>query len=267
MQAVRQWPLRVKAGALLTVLSFVFLASVSGIIGNRADALVVWALPVLFRQFTLPVWGLLLMALMGGCLATGIVLFLHRNQVLSANYSRTPTEVNLGQLDSAASVSDPREQAQADLAELLQELAERKWQFLPRYLGRLQYILHRLGRDEDAAWCQAELDGYTPENTPPYRYADVTIIRRWIGSGGKGGTVYLTASGTKPEERTESMPFYDPVSDLLRMTTNKTTRASKEEIPWREDVVTIPKAVRGVVERILSECYSRARAARSDDTA
>jgi hypothetical protein len=260
MQPVQHWPSWLKVTSL-----FVLGGIAQGIIGGRADAIFVWTLPVLWRQITLFGGDLFLIAAIAWFLGMVSFLFINRTRRPIASDISTVAVGELEQSRSAKATATPREEAVAELAEVLQEIAQGKTTFLPQILGRLQFIFDRLDKGDDATWCQAELSGYPPDATPDYRYADVTID--WRSTAGVAYMNRVTGEvAGRPPERTESIPLNDPVGNLLRISqSGRRNPTGKIQLglmeSWREIVVIDPEAVQGVLRRILQEGYRRAMAA------
>ena len=263
MQTLRPWPLWVKVTAGIgAVLGFVVAASISGVIGNRADAFIVWALPFLFCRVTLPVWILVLGGLGAAILGMGVLFLLQQTRPALFADSLTPAAATSEQEGSTSVRLATQQQVTAALDNLLEEMAPGGTSFLPQFLGRLQLIFDRLGRADDAAWCQEEVNGYPEDKTPEYRYADATVTWR------SGGATTSTALTRRPPDQSARVPLNGPVGTLVRNSqsgwrepTGKTTQdLVGQEV--REVILVSPEAVRGVLRRIQQEAYRRAMAAR-----
>jgi hypothetical protein len=268
VERVARWPLWLKGTALTgTIVTFVVVAAVSGVIGNRADALFVSAFPILAHTIALPVWELLLIVLLGWCLGMATAAFLTRDS--PAQPIKSATLVGEGLQQTTTVERTPQDELEAELTEVLQEIAQGHTAALPTILARLRYIFDRLGRTEDATWCQAELDGYDADTTPPYRYVEATL--NWRSTGGVA--VMNRMTGTiigKPPERTENIPLTAPVEELVQLSRTGKKRATGRTQPglteaWREVVEVSPRAVQGVLRQILNETYRRARRPQAPD--
>jgi hypothetical protein len=262
MQTVRQLPGLVKIAA-----AFIGLGIAHGIVGGRADAIFVWALPLLWRQVSLFGGDLLFAAAFAWILGMLTLFLLQKTGVALAVGPITTSEVDRGQLNPPLAELGPREKAEAELADVLQEIAEGNTESLPRILPRLRYIFDRLERGQDSAWCQAELHGYSADDTPQYRYAEVTID--WNSGGVVSWNRMTGRVEGKPPERVVSLPVGAPVEELVRISrTGKRTATGTIEPglmgAWHEVAEISPQAVQGVLRRIADECYQRALAAKTN---
>jgi hypothetical protein len=154
---------------------------------------------------------------------------------------------------------------------VLRGIAQGNSASLPRILPRLRYIFDWLGRGEDAAWCQWELHGYSADETPKYRYAEVTVDWSPVGGVVSMNTMTGHISG-QPPERVVSIPLGSPVEELLQISLRGQRRATGNTQPglmhpWREVEEISPEVVQGVLRRIMDESYRRALAAKTTETA
>lgn len=263
MQTVQQLPGWAKAAIGLLVVG-----AAQGIIGGRADAIFVWALPLLWRRITLLGGDLLFIMALAWVLGIAALHLLHKAGVSWAGGSSPAIETANGQLIPTLAELGPREKAEEELEGVLQEIAAGNTDALPSILPRLRYIFDRLGMSEDAAWCSAELHGYpNKEATPKYRYADIKID--WNPVGGVASMNLMTGEAFgQPPTSDESVPVALPVEELSQIRRGGRRSATGRTVPgvmgaWREVAELSPESVQGVLRRIMDEAYRRALAART----
>lgn len=266
VRGVWQWPLRARIGAVLGVLA---LAVVGKLLEDPAIAFRDWMGAVLSGQFSFLGWHIVLVFLAGLILGMLIAAVLPKSGLTSVAPTPVPEAVSAQQTLSPAQQAPfpaqrtPQQQAAADLDELLNEMATGNSQFLSTFLGRLELLFNRLGFADDAAWCQAEQNGYQRDTVPAYRYADAT--RQWRS----GGVTNSAAMNQRPADVAERIPLNQPVGALirssqagLRETTGQRMR-STIGAELREQIVVGPDEVQGVLRRIQQEASRKALAARN----
>lgn len=242
-----RWPKWLKG-----ILAFIALAAGQGIIGGRADAIFVWAAPVLSRQITLP---------LGVLIALDVCLWLFFMAYISWKASGTDIP------SSTEEEFDNEENANQQTArghvfnKLLEELALQNSARLPTLLGQLRHALDTAGNADDANWCAAELNGYAPDSIPEYRTANAEFTWRL-----PGGISYVDRrTGRQPDqppERVEPTRLGNPLSELVRNSQQDWTTLTGQAINsyegrWNE-VREIPRAeIQGVIRRINDEAYRR----------
>ena len=194
---------------------------------------------------------------------------LHLLQKAGVSWAGVPspsTQGDPGPVTSPLAELGPRQKAEEELEGVLQEIAAGNTNALPSILPWLRYIFDRLGRSEDAAWCQAEVDGYgQDDDTPQYRYANVTLD--W--SSGRS-VVTMDIMSRKPEESVLSLPMRLPVDELVQLSHRGRKTATGKTVPdfmgaWRQIAEISPQAVQGVLRRISNEAYQRALAAKATE--
>lgn len=244
-----RWPKWVKG-----TLAFIALAVGQGIIGGRADAIFVWAAPVLSQQITLPI---------GVLIALGVCLWLFFMAYTSWKASHTDIPyVAAEEIDNEVN-ADQQSTREQVFNELLEELALQNPVRLPTLLGRLRHAFDTAGNADDANWCAAELNGYAPDSIPEYRTANAEFTWRL-----PGGISYIDRrtgrQAGQPPERVEPVTLGNPLSELVRNSRQDWTTITGQAINsyegrWNE-IREIPRAeTQGVIRRISDESYRRTR--------
>lgn len=252
LSILRSWSLGSKW--LKGALAFIALAAGQGIIGGRADAIFVWASPLLSRQVTLP---------LGVLIALGVCLWLFFIAYVSWRASSTDSP------SASAEANYNEESANQQTApgqvfnELLEELALQNSTRLPTLLGRLRHAFDTAGNAEDANWCAAELNGYSPDSIPEYRTANAEFTWR-----SPGGISYIDRRTGRqpgqPAERVAPTPLENPLSELVRNSQQDWKTPTGQTInsyegPWNE-IRKIPRAeTQGAIRRMNDEAYRRTR--------
>jgi hypothetical protein len=250
-------------------LASLLLLAAAGIIGNRADAALVRALPLLSEPVTL----------FGGDLVLIVVIAFVVGKIALDQFEKAKSWYAAP--NSGSAVSDPsqqrpetpeltpRQKACADLDLLLEELSVANTSNLPNVLTRLRYVFDRLGRSEDSEWCQAELNGFREGEAPDYRNVDVTV--KWRPVGGVASMHIPTGRVIgEPPERVERLLVGFPVAELVQFGHAGWKEASGNVRPgltqgWREVAEISRQEIQRLLRRISDEAYRRALAAKSNE--